>query len=356
MRIVILSFGSGGMLHYALNTCMILAKNNIDVLLLTTDITDIIPRGISYKVFSIKNIKNMISVISDFNPDIIHITALHWYLPIIVFMLRKYRLVYTMHECNRLLGTIKNKIVLSRIFYSFILKYISEIITLCSFMAGQVILKYHRKVKIVYTTYYKELYENMENKKCLNLFDTEYINVLFFGLAKYKGADLILNSLLHMKETGQFNKIRFVIVGKCPDLNTLEKIEKLVNLENNYDISKNVMICNSYMADNTMDYLFRESDIIALPYIETSFSGILAYGINYGKKIIGPYLGSFVELKNIYPSNIYLIYKLNKINFLEKIIEISKDSQKINIADNIAPDFQVRDNYIDIYKSVLNIH
>jgi hypothetical protein len=220
-------------------------------------------------------------------------------------------------------------------------------------MAGKVYSTYGRESKIVYTTHYKEAFANILHKKTLNLFDPEYTNVLFFGLSKYKGSDLILKSLLYMKDSGKFNKIKFVIVGKFDDLKKLRKIENVINSEGTYDIKKNIIMYNFFVEDNMMDYLYRNSDIIALPYKEISFSGVLAYSINYGKDIIAPYMGSFVELKNIYPSNIHLLYNMDEINFLEKILEIKNRTFKLNNISQNNYRYQIKDNYIDIYRSVL---
>lgn len=102
------------------------------------------------------------------------------------------------------------------------------------------------------------------------------VSVLFFGrIYAYKGLDVLLRSSARIID--QFDDIRFVIAGRGDDM---EKYERMMSDK------KYFKIINKFIPDAETARLFTDADIIALPYLEASQSGVLAIANAFGKPVI----------------------------------------------------------------------
>ena len=92
MKILILSFGNGGMLHYAvdiINSISRIKENSI--CFLTTDLWNEFSDNVHQE--QIMENRNIYLTIKAFNPDVIHITSFHPFLLLLISKIKKYRIV-----------------------------------------------------------------------------------------------------------------------------------------------------------------------------------------------------------------------------------------------------------------------
>jgi glycosyltransferase involved in cell wall biosynthesis len=100
---------------------------------------------------------------------------------------------------------------------------------------------------------------------------TQY--ALFFGrIDTYKGIDVLINEY----EKYGNRDIRLVIAGNGRI--KAELIEKAHSL--------NITLINRYINDSEMNWLFSHANVLVLPYIEASQSGIIPIAYYYGKPVV----------------------------------------------------------------------
>lgn len=125
----------------------------------------------------------------------------------------------------------------------------------------------------------------------------------FFGrISKYKGINLLLNA---------YNKVIEII----PDLKLL--IAGSGNLDKlNWD-NKNIELCNRWIEDNEVVSLLGTVDIVVLPYLEASQSGVIPLAFSLGKPVIVTDVGGLSEQV---PNNCGIVVPPNDIEALSKAI------------------------------------
>ncbi len=110
-------------------------------------------------------------------------------------------------------------------------------------------------------------------------------NVLFFGrIMAYKGLPVLLDAAPVVKET--VPDLKLVIAGRGPALDDLgPKLE-----------ADHVELHDAFIPDLDVAQLFLDSDVVALPYIEASQSGILALAAAFGKPAVVSDVGEIGDL------------------------------------------------------------
>jgi glycosyltransferase involved in cell wall biosynthesis len=102
------------------------------------------------------------------------------------------------------------------------------------------------------------------------------VNILFFGrIYAYKGLDVLIASVPMIVE--HHRDIRVTIAGKGEDIDTYKQ---MMADETFFDVR------NRYVPDEEAAQLFTDADIVVLPYIEASQSGVLAIANAFGKAVI----------------------------------------------------------------------
>ncbi|MFZ1081373.1 MAG: glycosyltransferase [Candidatus Kryptoniota bacterium] len=112
---------------------------------------------------------------------------------------------------------------------------------------------------------------------------------LFFGyVRKYKGLHVLLDAAQKA-----LNKIKFklLVVGEFYDAEESyrRQIEEL-NLQND------VMVVSDYIANNEVAKYFSASDVVVLPYIDATQSGIAQIAFNFNKPVITTDVGGLAEV------------------------------------------------------------
>jgi len=144
----------------------------------------------------------------------------------------------------------------------------TNLMTLSKYVAENLILVTTKPIKILGMYFPKKL-PNLEPRVDLQ--------VIFFGrLSKYKGADLLMETL-----NGVSRKLKVVIAGQG-------------------DIPKDLaaradVLVNRFLTEEELACFLSESDLAVFPYIEGSQSGAMALAATYGCKIVGTNVGGIAE-------------------------------------------------------------
>jgi len=102
------------------------------------------------------------------------------------------------------------------------------------------------------------------------------INILFFGrIHAYKGLDVLIRSIPEVASSCA--DIRVIIAGTGDDL---EGYRKLIRAPQFFDIR------DRFISDEETAQLFTDADMVVLPYIEASQSGVLAIANSFAKPVI----------------------------------------------------------------------
>jgi glycosyltransferase involved in cell wall biosynthesis len=147
-----------------------------------------------------------------------------------------------------------------------------------------------QKIKVVKHGVYKVNLQNTitlaSSRKELEI-DSESFVILFFGkITKYKGIPLLLESFGILEK--KVNNLKLIIAGKVEAEYTMafrEISEKVT--------SKNIRIVTKYLSDTEVEQVYKASNLVVLPYLEASQSGVLFISYAYGLPVIAPNFGGF---------------------------------------------------------------
>jgi glycosyltransferase involved in cell wall biosynthesis len=133
-----------------------------------------------------------------------------------------------------------------------------------------------------------ESIERREARRKIGLREDEN-TALFFGyVRKYKGLHVLLDS---MREVLRSVNVKLMVVGEFYDdeRTYLQQIEKL-------DLRNNVMVVDNYVPNDEVAKYFSASDVVVLPYLDATQSGIAQIAYNFDKPVITTDVGGLAEV------------------------------------------------------------
>lgn len=135
----------------------------------------------------------------------------------------------------------------------------------------------------------------------------KYDLIIWGNIVPYKGIDLFLD---YLKKHELLEKYNILIAGKIADSEYEKKLKSYQ--------SKSISILNQFIDSKKLKDLIKDSNIILFTYREQYVlsSGALTDSIAYGKKIIGPDIGAFRDLKEA-----GLIHTYKNFNDLTDLID-----------------------------------
>ncbi len=111
---------------------------------------------------------------------------------------------------------------------------------------------------------------------------SKYFNVLFLGLVRnYKGVKYLIDGF---KKSNLPNS-NLLICGEHWDTITVQDDE-------------NISIYDIYFSDDDIEYVFSFADVVVLPYLRASSSGVAHIAMHYGLPIIATRVGGLADLKD----------------------------------------------------------
>lgn len=227
--------------------------------------------------------------IKQFAPDILHFqeTKDPRYL-LLSFLFPRNRIVYTVHDVYPHPGDVYSRIRL--LVSTFFRKRVKYYICHGDKLKRELSFQVGRKKNIFSLPHgilnVFKMFSGDEIPQ-LNFFNEDKVFILLFGrIHKYKGLDYLIKAekLLSKK----CNNYKIIIAGRGSDLGD----KKLKYLKTN----KNFVVLNRFIRNEEVGVLFKNSDIIVLPYIEASQSGVIPLAYQFGKPVVATHVGSLPEV------------------------------------------------------------
>lgn len=216
--------------------------------------------------------------IDSLRPDVIHILSegVIW-LNMVLPTARKYGIVTTVHDVTYHPGDQASRRV-PRWFADQLISQSDRVIVHGSALLEAAEHKYpHIKAKLAVLPHIAlNRYLDMAAAEGLHRQESDKVRVLYFGrIYPYKGLDFLIRSVPLV--TKRFSGVRIVIAGEG---DTFSAYRKLIVEPEYFDIR------NRRIPDTETAQLFLDSDIVVLPYVEASQSGVLSVAQAFAKPVI----------------------------------------------------------------------
>jgi glycosyltransferase involved in cell wall biosynthesis len=152
--------------------------------------------------------------------------------------------------------------------------------------------------------------------------------ILFFGFVReYKGIKYLLNALpLVMKE----HPVTLLIVGEFwQDVNEYKQTIE------NLDLNNAVYIIDSYVPNEAVAQYFLAADLVVLPYVNATGSGVAQIALGLGRPLV---VTALPGLKDLVKDGVtgYLVPPSDSRRLAEAILKYFKEADRIKFQHNIA--------------------
>lgn len=188
-------------------------------------------------------------------------------------------------------------------------------------------------------------------KRILNNHKRKLMRILFFGtIRKNKGLEYLIKADPIISE--KFSDYKICIAGKFQG--DFEYYRKFIKCTDRYEIIDN------YIPNNQVADLFENSDIVVLPYISATQSGVLHLAFGFGKPVIATNTGSISEVLEHNKTGL-LIPPCNEKLLANSILELLLDKEKClrfgenakEVANNKLNWKNIARQTLQLYKSVI---
>jgi glycosyltransferase involved in cell wall biosynthesis len=230
--------------------------------------------------FNIFRFTKLIKTINGYQPNMVYSTWVHYWDPLIYPFLKCKIKIKTIHDIELKKG---EKSIGFRLLNLFSFKYADKYIILRNRYKSVLISKgIQEKDIIVIPHTYVSYFDNMNYHKL----DIKFHNkILFFGrIVEYKGLNVLLKAMEIVVK--QIPGIKLIIAGAGDISKYKRELEILKN---------NVEIYNYWISNDEIQKYFNMIDILILPYIQASQSGIIPLSFSFAKPVIASDVGAIAE-------------------------------------------------------------
>ncbi|MDR1614940.1 MAG: glycosyltransferase family 4 protein [Campylobacteraceae bacterium] len=266
-------------------------------------------------LFSSLNIFRFIKIIKSINlykPDIFYSPMEHFW-DVVIYPFVKCRLkLKTIHDIK--LHKQEDGFIY-RFFHQFVFKQADKYVILSKKFTEDLTAKGIKEQDIIYIPHANFSYYSDKQE---NLYFHFYNKLLFFGrILEYKGLHILLKAMrIVVKEIPD---IKLIIVGDGDISSYKNDIEILHD---------NIELHNKWIAIEDVKNYFQKIDIVVLPYIQASQSGIIPLAYSFSKPVIASNIGALDE--QLYDGKTgYLVESGNHEMLAEKILYLMKSSDII---------------------------
>ncbi len=149
--------------------------------------------------------------------------------------------------------------------------------------------KYKRAVHPTYNAFRMTSISKRKAREILGIAEDEKV-MLFFGFVrKYKGLDYLIKAMSIIKE--RIDKCRLLIVGDFGD----DKEDYIKGIHDN-NLEDVVDVYDGYIPDREVEKFFAACDIVVLPYISATQSGIVQIAYGFDKPVIATCVGGLPDV------------------------------------------------------------
>jgi len=222
----------------------------------------------------------IVTKIKKIDPDIIHMQDSDPWFSCVLWLLRNYSIVTTLHDPKQHLGEEKLRETFRDIITK---KFTKRYIVHGEFLKNQLHKQLNIDVKHIdniphgnFNSFFKKIPRKRSKIK----------KILFFGrIWHYKGLEYLIKAESYIRR--QLEDYKIVIAGYGEPF---DKYRKLIKNPDKFEIH------NRYIKNDEIPYFFSEADVIVLPYTEATQSGIIPIAYAFKKPVVATRVGSIPEI------------------------------------------------------------
>lgn len=236
-------------------------------------------KSFSWHTILFRRVLRLLHLIKRIKPSVIYITHFHPWVFFVIFIRKfcKFKLIYALHEDP---FSYKEK---NNFFFNWLEKFCAlraDIVVVHSkFMYQQVASKISVPIHIIPLGAYENYFLNYKKD-----IDTSKVRFLFLGrIEPYKGLEVLLRAYEAIAR--KYSNAELTIAGKgvVP-----------IDLKEKFGENK-LKIVNSWMSVEKLGEIIAHNDVLILPYIKASQSGIVSIALAYGLPVIASRVGALEE-------------------------------------------------------------
>jgi glycosyltransferase involved in cell wall biosynthesis len=186
----------------------------------------------------------------------------------------------------------------------------------------------------------------LEARDYFNLSKTEFVVLVFGQQYEYKGTHLLLQKYLPNIN----HNYKLLIYGKGD--NSYCKL--LIELVTNHNLQDRVKYKFDFIEKDEVELLFKASDLVCLPYLEGSQSGVLFMSYAFGRPVLAADVGNFkYDVVSGLTGEIFEPF--NELDFIEKLNKIIlnlKDYEENKIKNFALTNYSWKDFASEILEKV----
>jgi len=231
------------------------------------------------------NAYKIVRSIKEFKPDIVHVQEEPKdYLLLATFFLRNMPFVLTVHDPSPHAGEDAKKVKGTR--RGRYIQYLRERST-AIIVHGEHLRKVAKNVPVhpkgrVFSVHHGPLGELFNSG-----FSTKWIdgNCLFFGrIEAYKGLGVFIRAINSLNDAGY--AVRGVVAGRGSELDLYRESLSDVN---------RFEVLEKYLSVDEVLSVFKDANVVVLPYLEATQSGVSAYAVGLGRPVVASNVGGLPE-------------------------------------------------------------
>jgi len=211
----------------------------------------------------------------------------------IIFKFFRKKIIYTAHN---VLPHMENNLI-NRLIFFLIYNIADVIIVHTEFIKKRIVNEFKvrkNKIKVVKHGVYKivdtPLLTKQKAREKLELKTDDKV-ILFFGnIKRYKGLDILISAFSIYRKN--LNNLKLIIAGRVNNEDYKYEIEHFLS---HSELKESVITKFRYIAEEEVEILFKAIDVVVLPYLEGSQSGVLFLSYAYGKPVIASNIGAFPD-------------------------------------------------------------
>lgn len=229
----------------------------------------------------IRNIRRLVSQIREFNPDVIHYQGTHLWFDLALPWLRRYPLVFTVHDIRPHPGDRLSQKTPQWI-ENFARRQAGELIVHSQYTRNLLLRELPRAAERTSVIPHIQIGEAPPSSKA----QEEENLILFFGrIWEYKGLEYLIRA--EPLITAKVPSARFFIAGEGEDFARYR--DMMVHPDR-------FVVHNEYIPEDRAADYFRRASVVVLPYIEASQSGVIPMAYSAGKPVVATTVGGLPEM------------------------------------------------------------
>lgn len=229
----------------------------------------------------IRNIRRLISQIREFSPDVVHYQGAHLWFDLALPWLRRYPLVFTIHDIRPHPGDRLSQKTPQWI-ENFARRQAGELIVHTQYTRSLLLQEWPGAAEKTFVIPHIQIGEAPSSSKAQ---EDENL-ILFFGrIWEYKGLEYLIRAEPLITE--KVPNARFLIAGEGEDFARYRRM--MVHPDR-------FIVHNEYIPEDRAAEYFRRASVVVLPYIEASQSGVIPMAYSAGKPVVATTVGGLPEM------------------------------------------------------------